>query len=199
MMKVKKLLPVEEFIGAIIYATFLMILLALVQHPVAEWAITAAVLYVFIWLSREVITGLARWLSKSLIRYGERISQRLDVEMSDYQPAQNDPIGKIIAVIMVVLLFSVIIGIAFNLGSLAVNSLGLTPLPAYFPWVAGGLAITGLVGLSCIFGLIALVFFAVDCLSEAVNPRFIQFHAVTLEVDTSIRSRALTLTSPATA
>ena len=198
MMKVKKLLPIEEIIGAIIYATVLMLLLALVRHPVAEWAITAAVLYVFIWLSREVIAGLARWLSKSLIRYGERVSQRLDVEMSDYEQAGIELIGKIIAVIVAILLFSATIGIAFNLGSLAISSFGLTPLPAYFPWIAWGLAITGLVGLSCIFGLFALVFFAVDCLSETVNPRFMEFHAVTREVDTSIRSRALTLTSPAT-
>ena len=198
MMKVKKLLPVEEFIGAIIHATVLMLLLALVRHPVAEWAITAAVLYVFIWLSREVIARLVLWLLKSLMRYEERISRRLGVEMSDYQPARINPISKIISVIMVALLLSAIIGIAFNLGSLAISSFGLTPLPAYFPWIAWGLAITGLAGSSCIFGLIALVFFAVDRRPDTVNPRFRQFHAVTREVDTSIRSRALTLTSPAT-
>ena len=198
MMKVKKLLPVEEFIGAIIHATVLMLLLALVRHPVAEWAITAAVLYVFIWLSREIIARLALWLLESLTRYGERVSQSLGVEMSDYEQAGIERIGKIIAVIIAILLFSATIGIAFNLGSLAISSFGLTPLPAYFPWIAWGLAITGLVGLSCIFGLFALVFFAVDCLSETVNPRFMEFHAVTREVDTSIRSRALTLTSPAT-
>ena len=198
MMKAKKLLPVEEFIGAIIHAAVLMLLLALVRHPVAEWAITAAVLYVFIWLSREVIARLVLWLLKSLMRYEERISRRLGVEMSDYQPARINPISKIISVIMVALLLSTIIGIAFNLGSLAISRFGLTPLPAYFPWIAGGLAITGLMGLSCIFGLSALVFFAVDRLSETVNPRFREFHAVTRKVDTSIRNRALTLTSPAT-
>ena len=198
MLTVKKLLPIEEFIGAIIHAAILLPLLAIIGHPVEEWAITAAVLYVFLWLSREVIAGLSLYVSKSLLCYGERVSQKLNVAILDNQPSEYNLPAKVITGVILVLLFCAIIGAGLGMGNFAINNFGLTPLPGYFPWVAWGLAIAGGLGLSCIFGLITLVLVAVDNLSESVNPRFYQFDAITRQVDSRLRNKALTRQSPAT-
>ena len=198
MMTVRQLLPIEEFIRAIIHAAILLPLLAIIGHPVEEWAITAAVLYVFLWLSREVIAGLSLYVSKSLLRYGERVSQKLNVAILDNQPSEYNLPAKVIASVILVLLFCAISGAGLGTGSLAVNGAGLTPLPGYIAVIAGGLFLAGTIGVSLILGLLALVLVAVDNLSESVNPRFNQFDAITRQVDTRLRNKALTRQSPAT-
>lgn len=192
----KKILPVEGFADAIIFATGVIALLALIGYPVEEWAVTGAVLYAAFWVSREVVTLLALSASKSLLWYGERVLRKLLVAMADSPPSSDKPAGVKVSLVAIILLLSAIIGLAFGGGGLAINGIGLTPLPGYFPWIAWGLAAFGVTGLSLIFGLIALVFFTVDTLSAAVNPKFSQFHAVTREVDYGLRRHRLIPATP---
>lgn len=184
----RKILPVEGFVEAIIYASGIIALLALVGHPVQEWAVTAAALYAAFRVSREVVTRLVLYVSERLLRYGERVLRKLRAAAADYPPAGRDTVGvKISLVVIAALVFSAVLGLTFGTGGLALNGIGLTPLPGYFPWIAWGLAAGGIVGLSGIFGLTILAFFAVDTLSAAVNPQFSRFHAVTREVDYGLR------------
>ena len=183
-----KILPIEGFADAVIYATGVITLLALIGHPVQEWAVTGAVLYAVFWVSREVMARLVLYVSQGLLRYGEQVLRKLPATMADNPPSGPGTVGvKVSLAVIALLLFSAILGLAFGAGGLVLNGIGLTPLPGYFPWIAWGLAAIGVAGLSVIFGLIALVFFTVATLSEAVNPKFSQFHAVTREVDYGLR------------
>ena len=183
-----KILPIEGFAAAVIYATGVITLLALIGHPVQEWAVTGAALYAAFWVSREVMARLVLYVSQGLLRYGEQVLRKLPATMADNPPSGPGTVSvKVSLAVIALLLFSAILGLAFGAGGLILNGIGLTPLPGYFPWIAWGLAAFGIAGLSGIFGLIALVFFTVDTLSEAVNPKFSQFHAVTREVDYGLR------------
>ena len=193
----KIILPVEGFADAIIFATGVIALLALIGYPVEEWAVTGAVLYAAFWISREVVTRLALSASKSLLWYGERVLRKLMVAMADSPSSGDKPASVKVSLVAIILLLSAVIGLAFGAGGFAIIIIGLTPLPGYFPWIAWGLAAFGVTGLSLIFGLIALVFFTVDTLSAAVNPKFSQFHAVTREVDYGLRRHRLMPATPA--
>ena len=183
-----KILPIEGFAAAVIYATGIIVLLALIGHPVQEWAVTGAALYAAFWVSREVMARLVLYVSQGLLRYGEQVLRKLPAATADNPPSGRGTVGvKVSLAVIALLLFSAILGLAFGTGGLVLNGIGLTPLPGYFPWIAWGLAAFGIMGLSGIFGLIALVFFTVATLSEAVNPKFSQFHAVTREVDYGLR------------
>lgn len=184
----QKILPVEGFADAVIYATGIIALLALTGHPVQEWAVTGAVLYAALWVSREVVTRLVLYVSRRLLRYGGRVLRKLRGATADNPPDGRTAVGvKASLVVIAILLFSAILGLAFGVGGLALNGIGLTPLPGYVPWIAWGLAAFGIIGLSGIFCLITMVFFTVDTLSAAVNPNFSRFHAVTREVDYGLR------------
>lgn len=184
----KKILPVEEFAGAIIYATGVIAMLALAGYPVQEWAVAGATLYATFWVSREVVTRLVLSVSRRLLRYGEQVLRKLRAAMADNPPSGKETVGvKVSLAVIAILLFSAVFGLAFGAGGLILSGIGLTPLPGYFPWIAWGLAAFGVIGLSGIFGLITLVFFTVDTLSAAVNPKFSRFHAVTREVDYGLR------------
>ena len=184
----QKILPIEGFAAAVIYATGIIVLLALIGHPVQEWAVTGAVLYAAFWVSREVMARLVLYVSQRLLHYGEQVLRKLPAAMADNPPSGRGTVGvKVSLAVIALLLFSAILGLAFGAGGLILNGIGLTPLPGYFPWIAWGLTAFGIAGLSGIFGLIALVFFTVDTLSEAVNSKFSQFHAVTREVDYGLR------------
>ena len=196
MMK-KKILPVEGLGEAVIFATGVIALLAFIGYPVEEWALTGAVLYAAFWVCQEVVTRLAASVSKSLLRYGERVLRKLRGAMADYPHSGEKPAGVKVSIVAIILLLSAVFGLAFGVGSFAINGIGLTPLPGYFYWIAWGLAALGIIGLSGIFGLIALVFFTVDTLSAAVNPKFSQFHAVTHEVDYGLRRGRLIPVTPA--
>ena len=194
----KDLLPIRNFKQAAICATLLFLLLVIIRHPVEELALTAAVLYVFLWLSKEVIERLVIYVLSGLVRYMGRIEQKPGAADWDSQSPQPNFVANASAVIMVALWLFAIIGAGFTLGSLAVNGAGLTPLPGYITVIAGGAFLAGTIGVSLILGLIALVLVAVDNLSESVNPRFNQFDAITRQVDTRLRNKALTRQSPAT-
>ena len=136
----------------------MLLLLVAIGHPVEEWAVTAAVLYVFFRLSGEIIGLLFLYAAKSLLRYGEKVSRRLQAPIPDSRTAEGNRAGKIIAFASGLLLTWVTVGLGLGSGSLVVNGVGLTPLHGYFPWVAFGFAAAGIVGLAGMFGLAALAF-----------------------------------------
>jgi hypothetical protein len=198
MMFKKELLPIRDFKLAAIHVTVSIVLLALIRHPVDDWVVATAILYVCLWIAREVIVNLVLYILKLLIRQGQRVSQNFGVESPDTLPTEFELLAKFLAVVVVALVVFAIIGATLAGGVLAIGGFGFTPLPAYFLWIALGLIIAGGVGLSLMFGLSALVVFAMDSLSESVNPKFNQFQAITRQVDTRLRNKALTRQSPAT-
>ena len=183
----KKTLPIRDLKMAAVHATIAIALLALIRYPVEEWAVTGAVVYAFFLVSGEVIAALALYVSKSLLRYGERISRKLQAAIPDNRATENNRGGKIIALVLALLLQLTKVGLGLGSGGLAVSNIGLTPLPGYFAGIAWGLAGVGLAGAVLIFGLMALTLFAVDNLSAAASPKFDQFQATARGVDSRLR------------
>ncbi len=198
----KELLPIRNFKPAVICATALSLLLILIRHPVEELAVTAAVLYVTLWLSKEVIERLVIVALDGLIRYSELVIQKLGVVDGvdgDGQPPETDFPVKAILVVTVGLWLFASIGAGFTLGSLAVIGAGLTPLPAYLTLIASALFLAGGIGWFFLLLLLLLALIAVDQLAESVSPRFNQLHAITREANFSLRNKTLTRPSRATA
>ncbi len=199
----KELLPIRNFKPAVICATALSLLLILIRHPVEELAVTAAVLYVTLWFSKEVIERLVMYFLDRLIRYSELVVQKLGAGDSavdgDGQPPAADFSVKAILVVTVALWLFASIGAGFILGSLAIIGAGLTPLPAYLTLIAGALFLAGGIGWFFLLLLMLLALIAVDQLAESVSPRFNQLHAITREANFSLRNKTLTRPSRATA
>ena len=141
----KEILPIRGFIGASIYATFLICLLVLIGHPINELAVTAAVFYLFVWLMGEGLTRLSLKVLQGLIRYGEAVARRLGNGSEEIarQSSGGTFVGNILALIMVGLLGSAIFGGGLVLGRFAVEAVGLSHLPGYFSWIALSLAAAG--------------------------------------------------------
>lgn len=182
----KKLLPIRDFRMAAVHATLLLLLLVAIGHPVGEWAVTGAALYAFFRLSGGIIGLLFLYATNSLLRYGEKVSRKLQAPIPDNRTAEVERSGKIIALASGLLLTWATVGLGLGVGSLAVTGVGLTPLPGYFPWIALGFAAAGLVGLAGMFGLLALALFAVDNLSAAASPKFDQFQEAARRVDSRL-------------
>lgn len=183
----KKVLPIRDFKMAAVHATLLLLLLVAIGHPVEEWAVTGAVLYVFFRLSGGIIGLLFLYAAKGLLRYGEKVSRKLQAPIPDNRAAEGNRAGKIIAFASGLLLTWATVGLGLGVGGLAVNGVGLTPLHGYFPWVTLGFAVVGLAGLVGMFGLVALALYAVDNLSAAASPKFDQFQATARGVDSRLR------------
>lgn len=171
----KKVLPISDFPAAAIHATLLLLLLVSIGYPVEEWAVTGAVLYLFFRVSLEIVVALTLGVSRSLLRYGERVARRLPAATPANRTAAENRAGLAFAFAIGVLLTGAALGLGLGSGAWAVSNLGMTPLPEYFLPVAGILAAIGVGGLGGIFGLFAAVFYSAANPPATARPKFDRF------------------------
>lgn len=193
----KKVLPISDFPAAALYATGLLLLLVSIGYPVEEWALTGAVLYLFCRVALELVVALVLGVSRSLLRYGERVARRLPASAPDKPTAAENRAGLALAFVIGVLLAWAAVGLGLVSGALVVGNLELTPLPGYLLWFAGAAAAICGVGLFGIFGLIAAVFYAAANRPATARPKFDQFQEATRKADFRLRRGKLIPVGPA--
>ena len=175
-----KLLLMRDFKLAIIHATVWILLFWISGHPIDEWAVTAVVLYIPLWLSIEIVLRVVSFTARRLSNYVSRAAQRAGIEFPESRPQGLSNKRCPIAVFLI--LFSTIIGLSLSVGIPAASLVGLTPLPSYFFWVALGFLCIGGLGLSLIFGIAATILAVVNALHEGLGPRITRSHAMTRDV-----------------
>ena len=178
-MQKTKLLLIRDFKLAIIHATVWIILFSVTRHPLDEWAVTAVVFYISLWLSIEMVLRLVLLTVRLLSSYVSRTAQRIGVELSD---SQSHSFSNKRPIAMVLVLFFTIIGFSLSIGIPAAGLLGLTPLSLYFNWTAWGLLGIGGLGLLLIFGVIAIRLAVVNALHEGLKTRITRSHTMTQDV-----------------
>lgn len=174
-----KLLFIRDFKLAIIHATVWILLFWISGHPIDEWAVTAVVLYIPLWLSIEIVLRVVSFTARRLSNYASRTAQRAGIEFPERQSQSLSNKRRTIAVLI---LFSAIIGLSLSVGIPAAGLFGLTPLPSYFYWAAWGFLCIGGLGLLLIFGIAATILIVVNALHEGLGPRITRSHAMTRDV-----------------
>ncbi len=175
-----KLLLIRDFKMAILHATIWILLFWVSRHPLDEWAMTAVVLYISLWLAIEIVLRLIWLTARLLSNYVIRTAQRIGVELPESQPDSFSNKRFPIAVFLV--LFSIIIGFSLSIGIPVTGLFGLTPLSPYFSWVAWGLLSVGGIGLLLIFGVIAIRLAIVNALHRSLDTRITHSHTMTQDV-----------------
>ena len=156
---------------ALIYGTIWWPLLWLSGHPLEEWAMTAVVLYISLWLSRELIVNLVLFASKLLTDYGRRIANKAGIEISHDRIEQFSTRENLLFVSLVLLLFAAVVGASLSVAMPALVWLGLTPLAAYFIWLGWAFLGLGATGLALIFAVLWLVLVTLDDLVDNLNEK----------------------------
>ena len=175
-----KLLVIRDFKLAIIHATVWILLFWISGHPIDEWAVTAVVLYIPLWLSIEIVLRLVSFTARRLSNYVSRAAQKAGIEFPERRPHGLSNKRRPIAVFLI--LFSTIIGLSLSVGIPAVGLVGLTPLPSYFYWAAWGFLCIGGVSLLLIFGITATLPTVVNALHGGLGSRITRSHAMTRDV-----------------
>ncbi len=175
-----KLLLMRDFKLAIIHATVWILLFWISGYPIDEWAVTAVVLYIPLWLSIEIVLRVVSFTARRLSNYVSRAAQRAGIEFPESRP--HGLSNKRCPIAVFLILFSTIIGLSLSVGIPAAGLVGLTPLPSYFFWVALGFLCIGGLGLSLIFGIAATILAVVNALHEGLGPRITRSHAMTRDV-----------------
>ena len=150
----------RELLLAMVFATVWLLLLWVSRHPLDEWAVTVVVLYVTIWLSREIVSGLTQFVGARLADYGRRTMQKAGVELPE-EPTNKRVFGIITAVVVAAVL-AAITGASLTIGIPAIGWLGLTPLAPYFTWVGWALLVIGVASLSLYCAAVWLVIVIAD-------------------------------------
>ena len=153
----KSLLPVRDFKLAIAYTTAWMFAFWLVEYPIGDWAVTAVVLYVSLWLSREAVSALILFAEKRMQRYATKAG----VEFREYSSSEYSLRGKFLYAALFLLYFT-IIGLSLTAGIPVLSLYGLAPLPAFFNWVAWGLFLIGGISISLLFGIVMWLLSSAD-------------------------------------
>ena len=149
----KALLPVGDFKLAIAYTTAWMLAFWVIEHPIGDWAVTAVVLYGLLWLSREVVSVLILFVEERLQGYAKRVGQKAGVTLCVESLPEYSFRDKLFFAAAASLTCFTIIGLSLIVGIPAISLYGLTPLPASFTWIAWGLLLVGVIGVSLIFGI----------------------------------------------
>ena len=188
----KSLLPVRDFKLAIAYTTAWMFAFWLVEYPLGDWAVTAVVLYVSLWLAREVVSALVQFVAERMQEYARRVAQKAGVELLDHSPSEYSLRDKLLYTALLLLLCFAIIGLSL-IGGIPVLSLyELTPLPAFFNWIAWGLFLVGGVGISLLFGIAMWLLSSADAgINTAIASQ--QAHAAVHRQPTELELRLLFL------
>ena len=163
----KDLLPTKTLKSDAAIAAMLVLMLWASRHPVDEWAIAAAVIYVAMRLSGFVLGGLLACSTKMLAGYGERLAQKFNVQQHEFdaakeQIAESASKIRLIFVAIVLLLMTGVFGVAIIAGNLAVSWLGLSTLSGYVQWMAWAFLAVGMVGLTLTIGVPMLILVRAD-------------------------------------
>ena len=163
----KALLPIRDFKLAIAYTTAWMFAFWVVEYPIGDWAVTAVVLYVSLWLSREVVSASILFVEKRVEEYAKRVAQKAGVELRVDSSSEYSLRDKLLYAALFLLLYFTAIGLSLIVGSLAIRLYGLTPLPFFFNWIAWGLFIVGGIGVSMLFGIVMWLLSSADAEIDA--------------------------------
>lgn len=157
-------LPAGEVKLALVVSSAGMASLWAAGHPVEEWAAAAVVLYLTIRAAIAVVVGVVSMAARILAGYGKRVLRRHGIEPPGDAPADSVSlkIRVLLAalIIMAVALTSVGVGIFGSF--LAMDWMGIPPLPTVFFRVAWGFWIPGTFLLALMFIAPALAFLAAD-------------------------------------
>ena len=138
-------------------------------HPLEEWALTALVMYMAHWLSREVIVGLAMFALRRLTVRGRRALRNARIEVPNIPGDEVSPRVRLLAMFVIALLFFTVVGASLSVGVPVLSWLGLTPLAAYFVWGGWTMLAVGAVGLLFILGALGLALAIVDNASADIS------------------------------
>ena len=127
----KNLLPVRDFKLAIAYTTAWMFAFWVVEYPIGDWAVTAVVLYVSLWLAREVVSALVQFVAERMQEYAKRVAQKAGVELLDHSPPEYSLRDKLLYAALLLLLCFTIIGLSLIAGSPGSVYMGL---PHFLPF-----------------------------------------------------------------
>ena len=141
-------LVANNIILALIYGTVWWPLLWLSGHPLEEWAVTVTVLYISLWVFKEVIVNLLAFASRRLTERERRIADHESVELVESQPVQLSIRERLLLLVLTSMLFSTVIGASLSAGIPALAWFGLTPLIPFFNWIGWALLGIGAFGLS---------------------------------------------------
>ena len=182
----KKILPIRDFKMAIVCATVLMPLLWAAGRPIDEWALTVAILYVSLWLSREIVVWLLLLALRFLAGYGRRVARKFEVEFPESRPTEHTFLSRLLFFGLVGLASSTVTGVSLFIGILAVGPLGLTPLPLYIGLIAAALLIAGAAGLAFMFSVVVLAFAILNAIHDGFGRRLNHIHAITEKLASAI-------------
>ena len=188
----KSLLPVRDFKLAIAYTTAWIAAFWVVEYPIGDWAVTAVVLYVTLWLAREVVSALVQFVAERMQAYARRVAQKAGVELLDHSPSEYSFRDKLLYAVLLLLLCFTIIGLSLIGGIPVISLYELTPLPSFFNWIAWGLFLVGGVGISLLFGIVMWLLSSADAgINTAIASQ--QAHAAVHRQPTELELRLLFL------
>ena len=179
----KDLLPIRDFKLAALYAAVWILLFWAVGHPIEEWAVTVVVLYVALWISREVVVRAVWLATEALAQRARRVAEKFSIDIPDDVPAKLGSRGMLLLTVIIILTFAAVVGASLTAGIPAASLLGLTPLAAYFSWIGWALFGIGLAGMSLILGGAILTFAAAEALLDGKG--IVRAHAITENVAAS--------------
>ena len=84
----REILPIRDFKLAALHGTVWMLLLWAAGHPIDEWAVTVVVLYVFLWVSREVVLSVVLRATGLLAKQARRVAKKLDIDVPNDLPTK---------------------------------------------------------------------------------------------------------------
>lgn len=160
-------LPIRDFTLALLCGTVWMLLFWVVEYPMDEWAATVVVLYVCLWVSREITVRVVVFVTELLARQARGIMAGIGASIAGDDLSEEH--GVRLRMILVggvfgILMLATVVGASMTAGIPIAVLLGLAPLPLLFSWVGWVLLGLGLVGLSLVLGGLALVFSITEAL-----------------------------------
>lgn len=160
-------LPIRDFTLALLCGTVWMLLFWVVEYPMDEWAATVVVLYVCLWVSREITVRVVVFVTELLARQARGIMAGIGASIAGDDLSEEH--GVRLRMILVggvfgILMLATVGGASMTAGIPIAVLLGLAPLPLLFSWVGWVLLGLGLVGLSLVLGGLALVFSITEAL-----------------------------------
>ena len=148
----------REFTLAIACTTVCLVLFTVSGHPVEEWAAAAVILYVSLWLSKEILLSLLLFATKRLLRYGIRAMSKVDSQLHDTASMQLGPGYRLFAIITHSMILSAVLGASLSLGIQALALLNLSPLAHYLSWIGWTLLSVGITFLTLYLAFMWLAF-----------------------------------------
>ncbi len=162
----KDMFPFGDLKLALGYATLWFIVFRVTGYPLDSWALAAAIFYIALWLSREIVVLSVSLVLKRLAAYGRRVVQKIEGELPEVGTASGRRSPSKLALATSILVVSIILGLSLSVGIPVVGLYGGFPLPSYLSWIAWALLGVGTAGLGMILAFFVLLFLAVETLND---------------------------------